>query len=218
MIMEVLQRAKDLIESGKKEFLKLEKRTKYYRDSEYYIVYSKAVQFLLDAYNIETEHDITRFFESHIPKLFENKDCEESSEHFENLENEVLELRLKASKYFRGKALQETSGYRSILFNRPDTFEKLFNALKNEKNEKVIINLIITLGGAHNRYFKHFRVYENLSPYFHHKKSEVKYYTIIWTRFIENENKAKTLEFLQQQKQSKKVAQLLEEYIHKDKA
>lgn len=170
-INKLLSETESLIEAGKKEFSQKEKKTKYYIDSEYFIVYSKAVKFLLEKYNEKTESKINQFFEKNIPKLFNNKDCEESTIHFKNLESSDIDLRLKASKFFRGKALQETSGYRSILFERPDTFEKLITALKKEENEKVIINLIIALGGAHNRYFEYFRVFENLSPFFYHKKS-----------------------------------------------
>ncbi len=210
----VLSKAESLIESGKKEFLEKGKTTKYYIDSEYYIIYSKPVKLLLEEYNEKTELKINQFFEEKIPKLFDNKDCEDCLVQFENLKKNDLDLRLKASKYFRGKALQETSGYRSILFERPDTFQKLIAALKKEENEKVIINLIICLGSAYSRYFKYFRVFENLSLFYYHKKSEVKYYTIIWTRSIENNEKKEILNSLSKQKQSKKVTKLLDEYIN----
>ncbi|MEN7550483.1 hypothetical protein AAG747_21365 [Rapidithrix thailandica] len=212
-IDEVLVEAKKLIQIGEKEFLEKKQRTKYYRDSEYHIVYSKAVKLLLEVYNEKNELKINRFFEKHIPELFDNADCKESTVQFENLKSKDLELRIKASKYFRGKALQETSGYRAILFERPSTFEKLISILETEKNDKVIINLIIALGGAYDRYFNYFRVYESLSPFFHHKKSDVKYYTILWTSNIENDKKRETLNALYNEKQSKKVTKLLEEYL-----
>lgn len=185
----------------------------YFYDSEYYIVYSNAVHLLLNIYNVETEADINKFFSTHIPVPEGNKSFAEDKSQFANLKDEDLNIRIKASKYFRNKALQETSGFRAMLFQRPDTFEKLFNALKKEKDIKVIVNLIIALGGAYDRYFEHFRVYENLSPFFNHASSEVKYYTIIWTRRIENKEKLKTLKSMLLQKQSKKIQKILMECI-----
>ena len=111
--------------------------------------------------------------------------------------------------------MSATVGFRSILFKRPDTFQKLILALKKEENDKVIINLIIALGSAYSRYFKYFDLYNSLAPFFHHKKSEIRYYTIIWTRFIENDKKITTLKSLYAQQQPKKVKTLLEEIIDK---
>ncbi|WP_324026583.1 hypothetical protein QSV08_03365 [Maribacter sp. BPC-D8] len=213
-IDKIISEVESLIEVGEKEFLQIEKTTKYYDDSEYYIVYHKAIKLLINEYSKKTESSINQFFEKRIPKLFDNRECEGCLVQFENLRSEDLVLRLQASKYFRGKALQETNGYRSILFTRPDTFDKLIKALKEEANEKVLINLIICIGSAHNRYFNHFRVFENLSPFFFHNKSEVKYYTIIWTRFIEDAGKAEILNIMNKQKQSKKVTAILKKYLN----
>jgi hypothetical protein len=210
-IEQILLDAKNLIQVGRQAFLKETKRTLYFDDSEYYIVYSKAIDLLLKAYNSKTEFKINKFFVEHIPEPLDYKDIKEFSElsdQFENLKSSDVNVRIKASRFFRGKALASTSGFRAMIFKRPDIFEKLFYMLQDEE-ERVKENIIITLGGAYNRYFKHFRVFEKTVPFFNAKNNNLRYYSLIWTPKISHLEQDEILMKMMKAKQPQKIREAL---------
>ncbi len=72
-IRKIQQKVDSLIQRGKEEF-KTHKVTKYCIDSEYSIVYSRAVDFLIENYNQQTADEIDKLFDKKIPKIFDNKE------------------------------------------------------------------------------------------------------------------------------------------------
>ncbi len=212
-IEEIEKKIENLIKEGKKEF-KTRKKTKYYIDSEYCIVYAKAVSFLLESYNKQTAGKIDTIFDEKIPKLFDNKECKNVLIESENLKNTDIKIRKKAIKFFRSKALGESLGFRAMIFERPETFKYLLSALKKEEDEKNIENLIIAIGGAYERYaLKYFEVPDVLYSFLNHKKADIRYYSVIWTRQMKIKERLDILQDMQRIEKSKKVKEVLKKYI-----
>ena len=160
-----------------------------------------------------SEYVFNEFIEGLDPnkRYFTQKDIKEFSElsdQFENLKSSDVNVRIKASRFFRGKALASTSGFRAMIFKRPDIFEKLFYMLQDEE-ERVKENIIITLGGAYNRYFKHFRVFEKTVPFFNAKNNNLRYYSLIWTPKISHLEQDEILMKMMKAKQPQKIREAL---------
>jgi len=135
---------------------------------------------------------------------------EKEKENLENLFSADLELRKKTAAYFSKLARDEGSILRGFFFSYPKTFETLIPALK-DPNAKVVMSIIQALGCAYNRYNQDAGVQTALYAMFEHPDKDVLYTTVIWTRFLKNEEKFKYIFSLLEKKQSKKMLKVLAE-------
>ncbi len=146
MNKQLIEKAKDLISSGKDAFNKLsDSDQEYYKNTEQFVVYDKAIKLLLKHGFIEREdEELQKAFYQLIPPP---KQYTETDLVFEKLYSSNKNERITSSKFFDKKARDEWSGWNASFFQYPKTFERLFPALKDEE-PKVVRNIIVALGCA----------------------------------------------------------------------
>lgn len=208
---QVIAKATELIETGKKDFADKTNAEKYrWFDNEYYVLYDSAIALLLEngfAKNADKKIQVAYFDIIPEPEIFTK-----NKEQLDNLYSKDEGSRVNSAKHFSKLARDEGSVFRGMFFKYPKTFELLFPALEDE-NQKVVTDIITTLGCAYNRYFKDLRVERELFKFYNHKSKEVLISAIIWTSGINKDEKYDYIFPLLETKQTAKVIEALCEHF-----
>lgn len=208
---QVIAKATELIETGKQDFANKTNAEKYHWfDNEYYVLYDSAIALLLEnGFEKNADKKIQDAYFSIIP---EPEIFTKNKEQLDNLYSKDNGLRVNSAKHFSKLARDEGSVFRGIFFRYPKTFELLFPALEDE-NQKVVTEIITTLGCAYTRYFKDLRVEKALYKFYNHKNKEVLVSAIIWTSGINKDEKYDYIFPLLEAKQTAKVIEALCEHF-----
>lgn len=208
---QIIAKATELIEAGKRDFANKTNAEKYrWFDNEYYVLYDSAIALLLE--NGFVKNADAKIQDAYFGIIPEPEIFTKNKEQFDNLYSKDEGLRVNSAKHFSKLARDEGSVFRGMFFRYPKTFELLFPALKDE-NQKVVIDIIITLGCAYNRYFKDLRVERELYKFYNHTNKEVLISVIIWTSGINKEEKFDYIFPLLETKQTAKVIEALCEHF-----
>ena len=203
----IIEKAKELIESGKQDFINKTNYEKYrWFDNEYYVTYYDAIELLLEngfINNIDIKIQNAYFKLIPEPEIFTK-----NKEQLDNLYSKDETLRISSAKHFSKLARDEGSVFRGMFFKYPKTFELLLPSLKDE-NLKVVRDIIVTLGCAYNRYFKDPRIETELFKFYNHNDKEILTFAIIWTSGIEKDEKYDYIFPLLEKKQIAKVLEAL---------
>jgi hypothetical protein len=144
-----------------------------------------------------------------------NLEKEKAECNFNNLLNDDENIKLKAAKYFSWLARNEYSIYRKEIFDDKLTYQRLFPFL-HDKNPKIVCEIISALGCAYDRYNSDKKIVNELRKLYDTKDKNILYYTIIWTRGMENEEIYNKIFVLMEKAKSKKIIEALCTHFRKN--